>query len=1060
MRGGPPALALLLLLAAVPAGAQETRLGLRTGEHPGRSRLVLDWPQRPEYQAEQNGDRLLLRLSAGVVPALDANGRMARNLVGIARVPEGLLLTLRPGVRARHFVMDHRLVVDLSDAATEPDAPARVAEPEAPRRLVEAAPAPQPRGRRTRPEAPAAPIAAAATSLAVAAPAAPAPVLVPPTAPPPNLPPAPALANLPPPLAPARPVPVLAPVAAPVPMPAAAPATAQILRQPAPPRPAAPAREPVFTAAPREAPSQLNLPAPARGVAVPTAAMVAASTVPVPVAPAAPTVAPVAVLAPLAAVQARAIATPGQPPALYLPFNEAAGAAMLRRGDALLLAFASAQPLDLAALRATPLFAPLEAMTVPGGVVLRLPLAAPAGVQARREGPGWVVQFTRGDERLTGEAEPRALAPEAIAGTPPRFVLRAAKPGLVLSLSDPETGLPLLLGTVLEPAQLVALPRRLAEFELPPTLLGLAVLARADSVTLAPLNDRFVIAAAGGAELALDPAAAAPVGGAPAMTRSFDLGAATVPAMLNRLRGQQRSIAGAAPLARAPARRDTAETLLALGMGQEAQAMAGLAMAEDPAAAADPRTVGLAAAGAVLAGRVADARPLRDGGLPDSDEATLWRAALAMLEQQPERAATGFAATLPLLLDYPEPLRDRLLPLAAEALAEAGDTAALAQLLAAVPAGLPLPRAMLLQAQGKPAEALAAYDAVAAGTDRRARALALRRAIDLRLEAGELDAAGAAKALDAALYAWRGDGVEMAARRRLAELQVLAKAPRDALALLQETAALFPDQAAALRPAMVGALLAALRDDPPLAAVALHDANAELLQGDPRAEDAALVLADRLVSLDLTERAGTLLARAADRATEPATRASLGLRLAGLKLEEGNAAAALAALESTRAEALPETLSRERVVLAARAEARRGNLPRAVEGLEALGEAGAVPLSELLAEAQDWPAAAAAGARALAALPSAPTVLDADQQRAVLRQAAMLVLAGDEAGVGALRPLAARLPAGPVAEGFAALTAESLKGLVDLPRLAREQQLFRNLPRRLEALRAGAPVTR
>jgi hypothetical protein len=70
------------------------------------------------------------------------------------------------------------------------------------------------------------------------------------------------------------------------------------------------------------------------------------------------------------------------------------------------------------------------------------------------------------------------------------------------------------------------------------------------------------------------------------------------------------------------------------------------------------------------------------------------------------------------------------------------------------------------------------------------------------------------------------------------------------------------------------------------------------------------------------------------------------------------------------------------------------------------------------------------------------------------------VLAGDAAGLAALRPLAARLPAGPLAEGFGALTAEALKGLADLPRLSREQQLFRNLPRRLEALRAGAPVTR
>ncbi len=1103
-----PALALaLLLLAGQGAGAQEQRIGLRAGEHPGRSRVVLDWPRRPQYQAEQTEDRLLLRLPAALLPSLEGSGRLARNVLAIARVPEGLLLTLRPGVRVRHFIMDNRLVLDLSDPAAEPDAVQRTAE---------ATPAPR-RGR-------AAPrvVAAVEPGPAVAAPPAPAAVA----------PPAPAVAA--PRVAEAPPQRVPEAVAPRVEA-AAPPLTAPVLRLPRPGRPAAPPREAVFAAAPREEVAQANLPPPPRAgaaavpaavvvpvvaapaapalVAAPAAPALAAApaapvlvaapavparvaalarvaaavpaappvmapvvaAVPAPLATPAPAIAPIvaplvapvvpprppAVLAPLSAVQARLVQVAGQPPALHLPFNEPAGAAVLRRGDTLLMAFASAQPVDLAALRGSPLFAPMEATPLPGGVVLRLPLAAPAGVQARREGPGWVLHFTRGDERRDGEAEPRTLAPEALAGTPPRFVLRATRPGLALSLTDPETGLPLLLGTVLEAGQAVPLPRRLAEFELPPTLLGLAVLARSDSVTLAPQNDRFVIAAAGGAQLALDPAAAAAAGGAPAMTRSFDLPAIAVPALLNRLRAQQGGIAGAAPLARAPARRDAAETLLALGLGQEAQAMAGLAMAEDPAAAADPRTIGLAAAAAVLAGRVAEARPLRDAALPESDETTLWRAALAALEAQPERAAAGFAATLPLLLDYPAPLRARLLPLAAEALAEAGEHAALAQLLAATPEGLALPRAMQLQAAGKPAEALAAYEAIAAGSDRRARALALRRVVDLKLASGALDAAGAARVLDSALFAWRGDEVELALRRRLAELRVQAKEPRVALALLQETVAMFPEQAAALRPAMVAALLAAVRDEPPLAAVVLHDTQAELLQGDPRAEEAAALLAERLVALDLTDRAATLLARAADRATEPARRAALGLRLAGLKLDEGNAAAALAALEATKGEALPEALSRDRVVLAARAEARRGNLPQAVEGLQALGDAGAAPLSDLLAEAQEWPAAAAAGARVLLALPAAPAALDAAQQRTLLRQAALLVLAGDEAGLAVLRTAqGGRLPAGPLAEGFAALTAESLKGLADLPRLAREQQLFRNLPRRLEALRAGAPVTR
>jgi hypothetical protein len=49
---------------------------------------------------------------------------------------------------------------------------------------------------------------------------------------------------------------------------------------------------------------------------------------------------------------------------------------------------------------------------------------------------------------------------------------------------------------------------------------------------------------------------------------------------------------------------------------------------------------------------------------------------------------------------------------------------------------------------------------------------------------------------------------------------------------------------------------------------------------------------------------------------------------------------------------------------------------------------------------------------------------------------------------------------GPLAEAFRLLTADPLRGLADLPRLQRELQLFRTLPTRLEALRAGAPLTR
>lgn len=1046
MRRPPHSLAAALLLLGLgqPACAQDasaTRLTVRQAEHPGRGRLVFDWPRAPEYSAEVAGDRLLLHFPEGVQAALGATAtRPVRNALSLTQSGTVLEIALRPGVRVRHFKLDNRLVVDLLD----PGAPE---EPTPPRRREAAAtqanapqPAPPPAPRRS---ASATEAAATQPSLAAAEvprDAAPEPRRAPPAAQPLRAPPrstatTPSAPATPPDGTPAAPEPVAtSPLSAPI-----RTANGRTLTPPTPPAaPPPPALPPVpQPPVPQTAPP----PAPLPSLAEPSARALPAPT----------------------ALSLRVLPAENGAHTLLLPFPDATGAALLRRGPLLILAFDSARPLDVSALRDVPLLASAEATSVPGGTVLRIPLAAPASFTARREGTAWVLQVVPpGTPAPPGQR--RALALELDGGDAPRLIMRATQPSRIVALTDPESGLPLLLGTVREANQAIALPRRLPQFDLPATLLGAAVLARADSVTLSSGTDRFAVAAAGGGRLALDGSATSPDPSGPGMTRSFELPDQPAAQLLGRLRAQQMDIAGSAPLARGPARLAAAETLLALGLAQEAQAMAGLAMAEDPTAAADPRAIALAAAAALLGGRLQDAAPLNTPELPESDELGLWRALLASAEGEPARAAPGLQAALPLLLDYPATLRGRLLPQAAEALALADDRPTLKRLLEAAgdAPGLELPRAMLAEAEGRDADARKTYEALSRGNDRRARAIALRRTAELKLKKGELDAAAAAKALDATLFAWRGDAGEVTTRRRIAELRQQAGDGRGAMALLQETLALYPEFATIARPALQQAFLTALEKEPPLAAVALHDAYPDMLADDPRAEQAISVLAERLIALDLTDRATALLRGAAERAGEPPRRAALGLRLATLQLGAGDAAGALAALETTQAENLPEQLSRERVVLAARAEARRGNLPRAVEGLRALGDAGQLPLSELLAEAQDWPAAATAGAQHLAqALPAAPAPLDDGARRLLVRQAALLALAGDSHGLAALREAqGSRVQGGPLAEAFALLTAESLRGLADLPRLQRELQLFRTVPGRLEALRAGAPVTR
>ncbi|WP_149535823.1 hypothetical protein [Siccirubricoccus phaeus] len=1056
MAGRAALLGALLLLWPCPAPAQD-RVAVRVGDHPTHGRLVFDWPAPPAFTAEQQGENLLLRFPAGAALDLAGARRPPRNMRGVTQEEGVVVVALKPGVRARVFRIGNRLVVDALNPQAAPAAeappglaaPAQAATPQAASQAMlppaalsgRAAAAPAARGTAVEqglaegvPPAAASPARAAAargtqerpvakTPLAQAAPAErPAPrdregrpEPTPPRA------------------AAARPA---SPPAAPGTAIAAAPGAA-LPAVPAPPV----APPPPVAAAPTPPVQQLAVAAPAQpGRAEPT---------PPPAPP------------PPEALPARLLGPAGQDRALLLAYPRGTGAALLRRGAQWLAVFDDATPLNLAALRNDPNFGATEAEPVPGGMLLRLALPDGTLPRARREALGWVIEAVRGADPRDAAQPGRGMALELEGNPPARIAILAEQPTRVLAIADPESGMPLLLGLVASPGQAMLAARRLPELDLPPTRLGAAVLARADRVTLRAGPDRFLLAAIG-ARLTLDDIAAQPPA-APAMTRSFDFPAMLPGQLLERVRSLQAGLAATPPLSRAPQRRAAAEALLALGLPQEAQSMIGLAMAESPAAAADPVLRVLGGIAAALAGRLAEAAPLREVALPESDELSFWRAYLATAQGEPAAAAPGFAATLPLLLDYPAPLRARLLPPVALALAEGGEAAALRSLLAAAPPELDLrlARGILAEAQGKPEEALAAYDAVAQGRDRLARARALRRAIELRLATGRIDAAAAAKAMEATLFAWRGDATEIAARLRLAELRRAAGDARGAMALLKESEPLFPEQTAQLRAGIADAFLAALEGEPPLSAVALFDAYPELLPGGERGEQAVLLLAERLASLDLVERAALLLRQAAERAAGP-QRSSLGLRLAALKLADGDGAAALEALAATEVPNPSTALAQGRVLLAARAEARRGRLAEAKQLLLPIGAAGLETLADLLAEAQDWPGAATAlGAHLRAVAPAGAAPLPEPEQRAVLRQAAILALAGDEAALAALRTdHAARLADPRLAAAFQALTGDPMRGLSDLPRLQQELQLFRSLPTRLEALRAGAPVAR
>jgi hypothetical protein len=995
MRSAGLAILVLVLALALPAaaGAQEPRaVALRMGSHPGHGRLVFDLPAGGiGYRAEMQGERLLLRFDAPP-PALPAASRLPRNVTGLAMEGDAVAVTAAAGVRLRHFRLDNRVVVDAGDAPAAERAAERPAEPATAARNTDAR-RPEARAPEPRAAEPAQPDRRRREARRRGAPE---------EAPRPEAPRQEAERAS---AAPTAPVPAAAAAATPVaaPAPSAAPAA---------PAPVTPAAAPA--APPPRAPAPILAPPPVPG-SVPVR-LVAAG---------------------------RAVA---------LAFPENTGAAVFRRGGAMLAVFDAKGPIDLSRVAADPIFGAADTWTVPDGVVLRLPLSAGLTLLPRRDGTGWVLEAVR--EETLANRTPMTAEPEP--GPPARLVIVTEGSGRALALQDPDTGQPLLVATLTVPGQGFGASRRMPELELLPTRQGAAVLARSDRLVMRSLADRILLGAATGDTLRFGtPGAIEPAAEAVALTRVLDLPAGLPGLLQDRLREQQAGIAAAPPLARGPLRREALETLLVLGMPQEAQAMGGLALQEDPRVRGDARLLLGHGIAALLGGRIPDARGIEDQRLPLTDETALWRGLLAAARGN-RAAAAGIVPALPMLLTYPEPIRNRMLPLAAEALAES-DPAAAQRLLATLPdePAFAYARGRVAEAEGRAEDALGRYDALAQGTDRLWRARALRRAAELRLATGRIDAAGAADALERVLFAWRGDAEEVALRRRLAALRRQTGAARRAFDLLRETAALAPEQAAALAPEIAQSFAEALVSEPPVAAVALFDQHRDLLPRGPEGADALAGLAGRLLELDLPDRATALLQEAADRATTRAGRAGYGARLAALRLAERDPQGALAALDATGFDGLPAPLAAERSVLRARGLAARGERPAAEALLAAMGDAGQAPLSALRADAQDWPGAVAALSRHLAtSLPPAPAPLDDAQRRDATRLAAFAALAGDDARLATLKEaLRPRMGEGPIAEAFALLTSDPLRGIADLGRLQRELDLMRALPARLAASR-------
>jgi tetratricopeptide (TPR) repeat protein len=489
----------------------------------------------------------------------------------------------------------------------------------------------------------------------------------------------------------------------------------------------------------------------------------------------------------------------------------------------------------------------------------------------------------------------------------------------------------------------------------------------------------------------------------------------------------------------------------------EARAVLHAATSDDPAHADDPDAAGLSAIASWLVARAGGAYPpppdVVPAALGDTDEAQFWRALLNGGQKEPAAPAASLAITWPILQQYPAALRRRIAPAVGEILSRGRQDKALAAFLAAFPdPSLDLTRAELLQRQGKVNDALVWLDAVGKRPNRLMRASAERAAVELRLSTGKMDAEAAAAALGRQIYAWRGGPGDLAFRMRVAALRAQAGHWRQALDLLRETDGLFPDahaQTHAAETQLVSALLGGDKASrlSALDLVALAEEAGPLLSAADADVTLAPVLVDKLLALDLPARAETILQRLYDHAASPVQKAELGVRLAGLLADRGDAKGALGILDQADDSALDSRLVTQRGLLRARLLAESGRQTDALGILSAMqGDAAILLQAHILEDRHDW-AAAGKLLETLVGTPSFTGKPDQIQRDMILRLANDESEAGDMTALRRLRSAqGARFASGPGAELFAVLTQEPIQAVDDLPRSGRELQAVRALP--------------
>lgn len=351
---------------------------------------------------------------------------------------------------------------------------------------------------------------------------------------------------------------------------------------------------------------------------------------------------------------------------ILLPIPPNMGIAAFRSGNTFIIVVDNTHPMNTSAIQGDGIFSTLTVNTLPDATLIKLTVPDNRQLYLSQQVEGWILGDVPPPD--INYADRHVITPRLMQNG---ILYPMRRPGRVLSITDPTTNTRLLIGTSTTDDGGILSLRHGNGYDVWPTLEGVVIAAHSPDITMRATSQGIFLTAQG---------QTFPDEGVALYASDVDfkwLGLRNLPlAELERRR--EASIIAAAdsePAERFARRFQTAQAYLSAGFFTGARSVLRVALQDDPDQISHPDVRFLLAVTNLLSGHPDKATLLNEPWPSKEQRAVqLWRGLyLAIANRQGPLAAKLLAQDLTRLKNYPIPMRNTLLPIAAETIARYGN---------------------------------------------------------------------------------------------------------------------------------------------------------------------------------------------------------------------------------------------------------------------------------------------------------------------------------------------------------------------------------------------------